>query len=194
MISKNAAQIIGGRIDVLNRSLRDAAVARVGKACDIHGGNTIVNRIDATCQILDTQFLNRVAAGVDWKHIVNGPVVSQFEFVDLPGCQRESALHRHVLSSLRIVSVLESSRCDPASLVPNVALEQRVARRQNLVKPARHRIRRIEKIRNAAIVARTRIIGRWEVFRVSLRKPRYTVVRNSISRECLTGQEVNDRR
>src|SRR5205807_3275286 len=113
MVPENVAQIIGSSIDVLNRSLRDAAIARVGKAGDIHGRNTIVNRVDAAGQIPDSQFLNGVSAGVDWKYIVNGPVVSQFEFVDLPGRKRESALHRQVLSFLRIVGVGKRSRCDP---------------------------------------------------------------------------------
>src|SRR5213593_5062488 len=101
MIAENATEVIGDRIDILNRSLRDAAVTGVGKACDVHGRNTIVNGVDAACQIPDSQLLNRVSARIDGKHIVNGAVVSQFEFIHLPGCYGESTLDRNVLPALR---------------------------------------------------------------------------------------------
>src|SRR5262245_52231291 len=128
VIAKNATQIVGSGIDVLNRPLSNTAIARVGQACDIYSWNTIVNRVDATRQILDSQLLNRIPARIDWKHVVNGAVVAEFEFIDVPRRQRKSALHRNVLPSLWIVGVCKGSRCEATSLVPNVALEKRMTR------------------------------------------------------------------
>src|SRR5262249_40573243 len=118
--AKNTAQVIRHCINVLNRSLRDAAVALVRKSCDVYIRHTIVDRVGTASEILDSQFLNRISTRINWQHVVNGSVVPHFEFVHLTRRQRVCALHRNVLSSLWIVRVGKSPRCDPTSFVPNI--------------------------------------------------------------------------
>src|SRR5512145_1998555 len=105
MTPEHTAQVIGNGVNVLDRALGNAAIARVGESGDVHRWNSEVYGIYASGQILDPQLLDWIPARVDRQHKVNGPVVAQFEFVDELRRDRESALRRHILSTLRIVGV-----------------------------------------------------------------------------------------
>src|SRR5438093_4378841 len=127
VISQDAAQVVGHGINIFNGSLCNAAVAGIRDAGDIHCRNTEIYRIDAAGQVLDSEFLNRITAGVDRHDVMDGAVVTQFEFVDLSWRDRESALDRDVLSSLWIIGLRKRTWRYAASVVPDITLKERVA-------------------------------------------------------------------